>query len=97
MEPGESIEEAVLREVEEETGVKVHRHHVKYHSSQPWYCITIGYHLLFPHDDVAYRPMPANLMIGCFAKAHTTKVTYMLLTAQRSVYISSFLMTLSNG
>lgn len=55
MEPGESIEEAVIREVDEEAGVKIHRHHVKYHSSQPW-------------------PMPANLMIGCFAKAHTTEV-----------------------
>lgn len=34
MEPGESIEEAVRREVEEEAGVSVG--HVAYHSSQPW-------------------------------------------------------------
>lgn len=34
MEPGESIEEAVRREVQEETGVPVGR--VEYHSSQPW-------------------------------------------------------------
>ncbi|BFZ53914.1 NADH pyrophosphatase [Savitreella phatthalungensis] len=34
MEPGESLEEAVRREVWEESGVKVGR--VQYHSSQPW-------------------------------------------------------------
>lgn len=32
--PGESMEDAVLREVQEETGVRVHNIH--YHSSQPW-------------------------------------------------------------
>ncbi len=34
VEPGESLEEAVAREVFEETGVRVR--HVRYHSSQPW-------------------------------------------------------------
>ncbi|MGY8960591.1 MAG: NAD(+) diphosphatase, partial [Alphaproteobacteria bacterium] len=34
VEPGESLEEAVAREVMEEVGVTVGR--VKYHSSQPW-------------------------------------------------------------
>ncbi|KAK3097530.1 hypothetical protein FSP39_010491 [Pinctada imbricata] len=34
MEPGESIEDTVRREVEEESGVKVGK--VEYHSSQPW-------------------------------------------------------------
>lgn len=34
VEPGESLEEAVAREVQEETGVRVGR--VRYHSSQPW-------------------------------------------------------------
>jgi NAD+ diphosphatase len=34
MEPGESIEEAVRREVAEEAGIDVGR--VAYHSSQPW-------------------------------------------------------------
>ncbi len=34
VEPGESLEEAVAREVAEETGVAVSR--VRYHSSQPW-------------------------------------------------------------
>jgi len=34
MEPGESFEDAVIREVREETNVKVS--HLQYHSSQPW-------------------------------------------------------------
>jgi NAD+ diphosphatase len=34
VEPGESLEDAVRREVEEETGVAVHS--LRYHSSQPW-------------------------------------------------------------
>jgi NAD+ diphosphatase len=34
VEPGESLEDAVEREVQEETGVKVDR--IEYHSSQPW-------------------------------------------------------------
>ena len=34
VEPGESLEDAVAREVFEETGVPVHD--VRYHSSQPW-------------------------------------------------------------
>ena len=34
LEPGESLEDAVVREVAEETGVEVSQ--VRYHSSQPW-------------------------------------------------------------
>jgi NAD+ diphosphatase len=34
VEPGESLEDAVMREVAEETGVAVHD--IRYHSSQPW-------------------------------------------------------------
>jgi len=45
VEPGESLEEAVRREVEEETAVKVGA--VRYHSSQPWpfpSSIMLGFH-----------------------------------------------------
>lgn len=38
MEPAETLEEAVRREAQEETGVLVDR--VAYHSSQPWVTIT---------------------------------------------------------
>lgn len=34
VEPGETLENAVMREVQEETGVQVQ--HISYHSSQPW-------------------------------------------------------------
>lgn len=45
VEPGESLEEAVAREVMEEVGIKVGR--VRYHSSQPWPFpgnIMLGFH-----------------------------------------------------
>jgi NAD+ diphosphatase len=45
VEPGESLEEAVAREVQEETGIIIDR--VTYHSSQPWpfpASIMLGFH-----------------------------------------------------
>ena len=45
VEPGETLEAAVMREVREETGVRLSR--VSYHSSQPWpfpASIMIGFH-----------------------------------------------------
>ncbi len=36
VEPGESLEMTVIREVLEETGVKIDPGHITYHSSQPW-------------------------------------------------------------
>ncbi|KAF9047480.1 NAD+ diphosphatase [Panaeolus papilionaceus] len=52
IEPGESFEDAVSREMWEEAGVKVWN--VKYHSGQPW-------------------PYPANIMVGFYARADSTK------------------------
>jgi len=47
VEPGESLEDAVTREVFEETGVRVEQ--VRYHSSQPWpfpSSLMLGFHAL---------------------------------------------------
>ncbi|RXW24948.1 hypothetical protein EST38_g902 [Candolleomyces aberdarensis] len=52
IEPGESFEDAVAREMWEEAGV--HVWDVRYHSGQPW-------------------PYPANLMVGFYARADSTK------------------------
>ncbi|KDQ28273.1 hypothetical protein PLEOSDRAFT_28295, partial [Pleurotus ostreatus PC15] len=52
IEPGESFEDAVVREMWEEAGVQVWN--VTYHSGQPW-------------------PYPANLMVGYYARADSSK------------------------
>jgi NAD+ diphosphatase len=57
VEPGESLEEAVRREVEEETTVKVGA--VRYHSSQPWpfpSSIMLGFHAEGLTEDVRIDP-----------------------------------------
>ena len=53
VEGGETLEEAVAREVGEEAGISVTD--VRYEASQPW-------------------PFPASLMIGCRARATSTKI-----------------------
>ncbi|MCZ6884802.1 MAG: NAD(+) diphosphatase [Alphaproteobacteria bacterium] len=55
VEPGESLEEAVAREVMEETGISITN--VRYAHSQPW-------------------PFPANLMLGYYADATSTEITF---------------------
>ncbi len=67
MEPGESIEEAVRREVFEECAVNVGE--VTYLSSQPW-------------------PFPSSLMIGCFAKATSTKIIIDTNEIEDAVWVS---------
>jgi NAD+ diphosphatase len=57
VEPGESLEEAVRREVHEETGVRVG--HVSYHSSQPWpfpSSIMLGFHAEALSDELDIDP-----------------------------------------
>ncbi|KAG6587917.1 Nudix hydrolase 19, chloroplastic, partial [Cucurbita argyrosperma subsp. sororia] len=58
MEPGESLEEAVIRETLEETGIEVGK--VVYHSSQPW--------------PVGRSTMPCQLMVGFFAYAKSLDI-----------------------
>jgi NAD+ diphosphatase len=53
VEPGESLEEAVAREVFEEVGIRVGR--VRYHSSQPWPFpgnIMLGFHAEAESSDI---------------------------------------------
>ncbi|MBX9702376.1 MAG: NAD(+) diphosphatase [Acetobacteraceae bacterium] len=57
VEPGESLEEAVRREVEEETGIKVGA--VRYHSSQPWpfpSSIMLGFHAEGLTEEITIDP-----------------------------------------
>ena len=54
VEPGESAEQAVVREVAEETGIEVTA--VRYHSSQPWPfpgSLMLGYHAEAGSDDIS--------------------------------------------
>ena len=57
VEPGESLEEAVAREVLEESGIRVGR--VDYHSSQPWPFpgnIMLGFYAEGLNDEIAIDP-----------------------------------------
>jgi len=57
VEPGESLEEAVAREVMEETGVAVAN--VRYHSSQPWpfpASLMLGFHAEARSTDITVDP-----------------------------------------
>jgi NAD+ diphosphatase len=57
VEPGESLEEAVRREVMEESGIKVGE--VRYHSSQPWpfpASIMLGFHAEGLSDTITIDP-----------------------------------------
>jgi NAD+ diphosphatase len=57
VEPGESLEEAVRREVAEESGIKVG--HVRYHSSQPWpfpSSIMLGFHAEGLSEEITIDP-----------------------------------------
>ena len=58
VEPGESLEEAVAREIEEEVGLVLDVARISYHSSQPWpfpSSIMLGFHAL-----VAHQPLRIN-------------------------------------
>ena len=60
VEPGESLEQAVAREVAEEVGVRVHN--VTYHSSQPWpfpASLMVGFHC--ETDDTAITIDPDEI------------------------------------
>lgn len=72
MEPGETFEDSIKRELWEEAGVKVWD--IKYHSSQPWvseYCTSPGWVTDFPYRSLCLcaQPFPANLMVGFYATA----------------------------
>jgi NAD+ diphosphatase len=57
VEPGESLEQAVAREVREESGIEVGA--VRYHSSQPWpfpASLMLGFHAVARSRDLVIDP-----------------------------------------
>src|SRR5262249_11549325 len=74
VEPGESLEEAVAREVEEETGIRVED--VQYHSSQPWpfpSAIMLGFTARAANREVTLGPEatePARVLDRSYILAH---------------------------
>ena len=57
VEPGESLEDAVAREVWEETGVRVHD--VRYQASQPWpfpYSMMVGFRAVAETEEIVLDP-----------------------------------------
>jgi NAD+ diphosphatase len=55
VEPGESLEEAVAREIEEEVGLRLELAEIAYHSSQPWPfpgSIMLGFHARVAHREL---------------------------------------------
>jgi len=57
VEPGESLEQAVAREVREESGIEVDA--VRYHSSQPWpfpASLMLGFHAVARSRDLVIDP-----------------------------------------
>lgn len=78
VEAGESVEEAVRREVREESGIVVSN--VIFHSSQPWVreSTAQGWYSNF-HEKMLSRflflqPFPNSLMMGFIAQATTTEI-----------------------
>jgi NAD+ diphosphatase len=67
VEPGESLEDAVAREVKEEAGVDVVPGGVEYHSSQPWpfpASVMLGFTAEAATDEL--QPDPEELVDACF-------------------------------
>ncbi len=60
VEPGESLEEAVAREIQEEVGLKVPVNQIVYHSSQPWpfpSSLMLGFHAHCRRADLKVDPV----------------------------------------
>ena len=55
----------------EEAGVKVWS--VKYHSSQPWVSSHHFFASMQVHELIVHQPYPANLMVGCYARADASQ------------------------
>jgi NAD+ diphosphatase len=61
VEPGESLEEAVAREIEEEVGLRLAVDDIFYHSSQPWpfpSSLMLGFHAYCPMTELIHRAAP---------------------------------------
>ena len=69
MEPGESYEDTVERELWEEAGIKLLG--LKYHSTQPW--VSRGLSTRRICVSCAWQPFPANIMAGFYAVADSSE------------------------
>ena len=89
VEPGESAEQAVVREVEEETGIDVTA--VRYHSSQPWPfpgSLMLGYHAQAGSERISLNDQELEDAIWLSREALASRIEQGLFVPPPSISIS---------
>ena len=89
VEPGESAEQAVVREVEEETGIDVTA--VRYHSSQPWPfpgSLMLGYHAQAGSERISLNDQELEDALWLSREALASRIEQGLFVPPPSISIS---------